>query len=183
LRFANPSPPSGWIEDSTSKLSFMLAHNPGARCPSAGPFPLHRRPRAREWRLMTDLRRRRIGVGCCIGRGSTHERGKNYSSPCRRPPRRDCRLRIRTSWHPTLAYATRGTNRAASATEATNPYPARPSSPQTTTPRSQVHIFTADQARLQIEAQGLSAFLACEKTPTELGTARQRRMETGRRDP
>jgi hypothetical protein len=27
LRFANPSPPSDWIEDFHSKLSIMLAHN------------------------------------------------------------------------------------------------------------------------------------------------------------
>jgi hypothetical protein len=57
-----------------------------------------------------------------------------------------------TSTQPT--YSTGGTDRRGSATEPTNSYPSHPSSPQTTTPHPSNHIFTADQARSQIEAKG-----------------------------
>ena len=63
------------------------------------------------------------------------------------------------------AYTTGGTNRAASATEPTNPYPSHPSItyPYATIPRSGAHIFTADQARSQIEAKGFSDVSGLQK--------------------
>jgi hypothetical protein len=61
------------------------------------------------------------------------------------------------------ARATGGTNRGASATDPTNPYPAHPSSPSTTNPHFLVHIFTADQARAKIKAKGFSNISGLQK--------------------